>query len=346
MYRKERGVTLIALVITIIVLIILAGVTITSITGEDSITNETKETRAQAERESIIEKIEADLLTEKTKTGKTPTKDQLKELIKEKEYNKEEPGENDFVTKDGGYTINYDEIIGWKEEEKLPTVGELKINDYVKYMDKKGVERECIVLYDKEYNQKNNTNYGVQIITSDIVENVTLGDENFEKSIESYNNALQLLYNKAQEFLNDKYAINARCVGSKPDEPDWDTEEMFEIDSKYTYMQEFKGKLKKDDTNMMADMGQLILSEELQGKSSFWLASRIALSIENLSYFDINHFDPSGKINEDYLCLMTKMGSRTSDISNEGFRPVFTLKPEVKLLEGDGTKENPYILGI
>ena len=35
--KKERGITLIALVITIIVLLILAGVTIASITGENGI---------------------------------------------------------------------------------------------------------------------------------------------------------------------------------------------------------------------------------------------------------------------------------------------------------------------
>ena len=33
--RKEKGITLIALVITIIVLLILAGVTITTLTGEN-----------------------------------------------------------------------------------------------------------------------------------------------------------------------------------------------------------------------------------------------------------------------------------------------------------------------
>lgn len=113
-FKNENGITLIALVITIIVLLIIAGVTLDSINSKDSITKETKETKAKAERESIIEKIEADLLTEKTKTGNTPSKKDLKEIIQKKEYNEGTLGENDFVTKDGGYTISYDEIIGWK----------------------------------------------------------------------------------------------------------------------------------------------------------------------------------------------------------------------------------------
>ena len=55
-----------------------------------------------------------DLLKEKTKTGDTPSKDELKEIIQENEYNDGALGEDSFVTKDGGYTINYDEIIGWE----------------------------------------------------------------------------------------------------------------------------------------------------------------------------------------------------------------------------------------
>lgn len=37
MLRKEKGITLVALVITVIVLLILAGVSITALTGENSI---------------------------------------------------------------------------------------------------------------------------------------------------------------------------------------------------------------------------------------------------------------------------------------------------------------------
>ena len=40
--RKEKGITLIALVITIIVLLILAGVTIATLTGDNRIINQIK----------------------------------------------------------------------------------------------------------------------------------------------------------------------------------------------------------------------------------------------------------------------------------------------------------------
>ena len=103
MKRKERGVTLIALVVTIVVLLILASIGIGAITSDNGV----------AERESIIEKIEADLYTEKTKTGKTPSKNDLKELIKEKDFGTVNEDDS-FTSKIGNYKIEFEEIEGWE----------------------------------------------------------------------------------------------------------------------------------------------------------------------------------------------------------------------------------------
>lgn len=114
MQKKDVGITLIALVITIVILLILAGVSITTLTGKKSIINQATDTSESAQRESMIEKIEADLFKEKTKTGNTPSKEDLKTIIQENEFNEGAVGEDSFVTKDGGYTIEYSEIIGWE----------------------------------------------------------------------------------------------------------------------------------------------------------------------------------------------------------------------------------------
>ena len=112
--QKEKGVTIIALVITIIVLLILAGISITTLTGEKGLIHQARDNSSEAQRESIIGKIEADLFKEKTKTGNTPSKEDLKKIIEENGYNEGALGEDSFITKDGGHTINYDEIIGWE----------------------------------------------------------------------------------------------------------------------------------------------------------------------------------------------------------------------------------------
>lgn len=114
--KKENGVTLIVLAVTMIVLIIISGVTLGSLQNKKSIVKQAEDTGASAAKESIIEKIEADLYQEKAKTGQVPTKAEMKTLIQNKGYNKGTLGDESFVTKDGEYTISYSEIVGWEDK--------------------------------------------------------------------------------------------------------------------------------------------------------------------------------------------------------------------------------------
>ena len=60
--KERKGITLIALVITIIVLLILAGITISTLTGENGILTQAKQGKAATEISEIKERIETDLL--------------------------------------------------------------------------------------------------------------------------------------------------------------------------------------------------------------------------------------------------------------------------------------------
>ena len=115
-------------------------------------------------------------------------------------------------------------------------VHKLKVGDYVQlpYDD---TVIECVVLYDDEYNKENGTNYGIQMITTKNMEDVTIGcdfevniDEEpteeellaIQEGIESYNNAIKTLNEKAGKYVNESnnmYVSSARCVGSIPDQP-------------------------------------------------------------------------------------------------------------------------------
>ena len=55
MIKKEEGITLMALVITIIVLIILAGISIGSIYDKDNIVDETENATYQAQKQKIMQ---------------------------------------------------------------------------------------------------------------------------------------------------------------------------------------------------------------------------------------------------------------------------------------------------
>lgn len=112
--KKEQGITLVALVTTIIILLILSGITIGTLSDKKGLINEANQNSEVAQKESIIEKIEADLYSEKIITGKIPTKEKLTEIA-----GKYGTVEDDSITvTDEGeelYTINFSEILGWKE---------------------------------------------------------------------------------------------------------------------------------------------------------------------------------------------------------------------------------------
>ena len=56
-FKKQKGITLIALVITIIVLLILAGVTIATLTGDNGIITRTNQAKTKMEEATLEEKI-------------------------------------------------------------------------------------------------------------------------------------------------------------------------------------------------------------------------------------------------------------------------------------------------
>ena len=68
--RKNRGITLIALVVTIIVLLILAGISITMLTGQNGILNRAEEARERTVMTGKKEEVKmaiSELLTENTR---------------------------------------------------------------------------------------------------------------------------------------------------------------------------------------------------------------------------------------------------------------------------------------
>ena len=80
--KKQKGITLIALVITIIILLILAGVTISMLTGDNGILKQATNAREQSEKEKIKEQIKLDIMEKQVgKEGKDLTEDELTDII-------------------------------------------------------------------------------------------------------------------------------------------------------------------------------------------------------------------------------------------------------------------------
>ena len=142
-------------------------------------------------------------------------------------------------------------------------LNELEEGDYVYYTDGKGTQRECVVLYDSS------SDYGVELITMESVEDVTLGDNNnLTNSINSYNNAISTLNSRATEYNNDTYSNRARCVGSNPSNPNSQSA----TDSYQGY------ELRTTDENYQSDWNKMNESTDkiYNINSNYWLGSRYA----------------------------------------------------------------------
>ncbi len=133
--RENNGITLIALVITVIVLLILAGVSIATLTGENGILTQASDAKEQTEIASVKEQVQldiADWTTERLKNGEsTKLNDEIvKSIIQEKNTSNENKYyvelESDRIITQNGYEILYSEF--YQNEGN-----ELEIGDYVEY---------------------------------------------------------------------------------------------------------------------------------------------------------------------------------------------------------------------
>ena len=241
----------------------------------------------------------------------------------------------------------------------------LKAGDYVKYIDKAD---KNIVLYDKKYNTENGKNYGIQTITLNTttakveIGNGTGGAANnlaynsamSNTTRNSYNNAIKMLNDEAQKYLNTKYESSIRCVGSAPDTPYSENNNMYVAESKYSHMNNYNGTYKGEDTNREIDYEQMNLLEIAKPKNNqtYWLASR-GVWVQNPEnstsaiYFIVyNVWEDTGEINDRNICYITANALINTRSYSWGIRPVSTLKPEVKVSGGKGASEDPYILEI
>ena len=134
--RQQKGITLIALVITIIVLLILAGVTIATLTGENGILTRASEAAERTEKANIIEQAKTDILgIQADKKDGNVTKGELKTVLDK--YFDDVPEDftidDVFTTKDeyGNHEIAVSEIYNGNLGETQEVIS--KTESYVGY---------------------------------------------------------------------------------------------------------------------------------------------------------------------------------------------------------------------
>ena len=80
-FKQKKGITLIALVITVIVLLILAGISISMLSGDNGILQRATQSKEKTERAEIIETAQMDILGKQTENSGDITENELKDIL-------------------------------------------------------------------------------------------------------------------------------------------------------------------------------------------------------------------------------------------------------------------------
>ncbi len=226
--KKNNGITLIALVITIIVLLILAGVTIATLTGENGILSKATEASNKTEEKNAEEEIKIAVM------GSIGTNGELENEVLKDNLNKienisgvpEEITDSSYpltVTVEGkySYTINKNGSIG--QGEVVSREG-IKVGDYVNYIyDPKTTGYSILSTYsgytsNQTVNQKSGMKWRILNIHEngivDLIGDVSASDQTiyFQGAL-GYNNGVYLLNDICKElYSNSTLGITARSV--------------------------------------------------------------------------------------------------------------------------------------
>ena len=126
--RKSRGITLVALVVTIIVLLILAGVTITSLLGDDGIISKAQQAANATKKSQVIESVRMDILMAQLEGNLTQEK--LEEILGNYgEIQRDEEGNITGLKPDGlEETIPIEDLLTGEVSEEEPVTPDTTAN--------------------------------------------------------------------------------------------------------------------------------------------------------------------------------------------------------------------------
>ena len=207
----------------------------------------------------------------------------------------------------------------------------LKEGDYVYYRNSNNTLLRCAVLYGPE--NENYAKYGLQVISVEAIEQITMGEDEGpldyitnNESTRAYDEAIQTLNSAVNKHLNTAYATGVRCVGSSPDDP-------------------FGENYVPDDKQLKA-LGLNNISCVYASRYIENTSPGIAPTEEWWNGHNYGLNSPNGRVflyGELRYSYVNKQQFFSSKITCPVV-PVFTLKPELKIVSGEGTPERPYLL--
>lgn len=133
--KASNGITLIALVITIIVLLILAGISISMLAGDNSILQKTTTAKQTSERAEAKEQAQMDIMAyiaDKTANHQDASLDDTKiqEILNDNKSYVKEAKSSSFITAKGEYEIPYSELYTATETTPTTSTATLPVGTY------------------------------------------------------------------------------------------------------------------------------------------------------------------------------------------------------------------------
>ena len=368
---RNKGITLIALVITIIVLLILAGISIAMLSGDNGILQRAGQAKKSSEAEQIKERMKLAYHSALAGGQWSYTKESLGDEL-EKEF-----GENNYDVDDSN-DVNW--ILNAKNQSisipagvkvkvfakdkltlnKLDTESEIK-SPYINYTCADGNKILCRLLYNDEK--------GLEIISADVIksgsyityvylgmyDSTVTGNEILYtgkaynpahklKGVASYNRLVVTLNENAEKYRNktNNISIGARSVGSNRD--------MTDTSSYYHWREKGFGYyagndiVKVSDSNYTSDLSQMEKLGISRASKTYYLASRktneektyVTGYVRVVGDYPVQPWQP--------VITVDEMGN--FETRNVGFalRVVFNINPDAIILSGDGTEKNPFEL--
>ena len=245
--KCEKGITLIALVITIIVLLILAGISIAMLTGENGILNKGTTAKEKTEEATVEEKVKLETSGSFNDEGKINLEDlneNLRKNIKGITYKGKEitetgaenenriqslpatvnvDGYNVVIRKDGSIVTTQ-----WKQNDTEITNGDitLKIGDYVNYDELSNGQKSTTIGIEESGTSSSQSlstedlswrvleigeNGGLELISDNPTTSTIglYGEEGYLDGVKIINNTCDELYGKG------KYAESARGLNAE-----------------------------------------------------------------------------------------------------------------------------------
>lgn len=382
--RNEKGITLVALAVTVIVMSILATVAIS--TGQNAI----EENKVIAFiNELKIAQAEVNIIVEKQKSGDT-TYDSIGTEISDldtetlakllsgcfKGKTSEEMAKFKYYTipdliRMGIENVNQDLVINVETREVLSVEGIqnsgkmcYKLEDFpsesYNVAEIPTIENTLkegdYVWYEDAFGTKqkcvvlygpenaNYNKYGVQIITEGIVGNITLGSSDFNASRDSYNNAIKTLNEEAEKYRKKDDGIAELARCVGSISDNPNYDESGMYTRPDSWFKNYNNTFKNTDENYSSDYKQMNSLKINNIGEYYWLASRYVIFNSFYSGFYIRRISTNGNLDYYYLRRIYSEGNTDAATPENGLRPVFRLKQGFKIKSGDGTLDNPYTL--